>query len=117
MNDPIATRRLMQIRQLTYEIEQLLAPPPSDPMTAEKFCHMFAVQLAHALSISIARQWVREHLLPARRKHSISLAGWKEQFERDNPKRRLTQDEFAQVLADARIKVVGDVVYAAEIRS
>ena len=58
-----------------------------------------------------------EHLRPARRKHPLGLAGWKERFEQDKPKRRITQEEFAQVLADAKIKVIGDAVYAAKIRS
>ena len=111
------TRHLMRIHQLAYEIEQRLPPPPTDSMTVAEFCHLLAAELAHALSIRVAGQWVCEHLRPARRKHPLGLAGWKERFEQDKPKRRITQEEFAQVLADAKIKVIGDAVYAAKIRS
>ena len=111
------TRHLMWMYKLAYEIEQRLPPPPADSMTVEEFCHLLVDGLARAVSNKVAQQWVCKHLRPARRKHRLGIAGWKERFEQDNPKRRLTQDEFAKVLADAKIKVVGDAVHAAEIRS
>lgn len=84
-------------------------------MTVDEARKLLADGLAHALSLRVARRWAREHLLPARRKHPRSLAEWKRHFERDHPKRRITHDEFAQVLADAGVKIVGDDVYATEI--
>lgn len=104
-------RCLMRIIQLSYEAEQRL----NDCMTVDEALQLLADGLAHALSLRVARYWAREHLRPAQCKHPHSLADWKRQFERDHPKRRITQDEFAQTLADAGIKVVGDDVYATEI--
>jgi len=111
------TRHLMRVYQLCYEIEQRLPPPPSDSMTVAEFYRVFADELAHALSLKVARHWVRERLLSAQCKHSRSLADWKWQFERDHPKRRITQDEFAQVLVDVGVRVVRDEVYCKVIRS
>ena len=110
-------RCLMRIQQLCYEIEQRLPPPPSDCMTVDEARQLLADGLAHALSLRVARRWVQEHLRPAQCKHPLGLAEWKQQFERNHPKRRITQDEFAQVLADCGIEVVGDDVYVTEIRS
>jgi hypothetical protein len=110
------TRHLMRIRRLCYEIERRL-PPPSDSMTLAEFGRLLVDELAHALSLRVARQWVRDHLRPARSRHPSSLASWQRQFERDHPRRRITQDEFAQVLKQAEIPVIGDDVYATEIHS
>lgn len=107
------TRCLMRITQLCYEIEQR----PNDCMTVAEARQLLADGLARAVSLRVARRWAREHLLPAQCKHSRGLADWKQQFDRDHPKRRITQDEFAQVLADVGVQVVGDDLYATEIRS
>jgi len=111
------TRHLMRIQQLIYEIKQRLPPPPTDSMTVAEFCHLLADGLAHAVSIQVAQRWVREHLRGARCKNPIGLAGWKERFERDNPKRRIAQGEFVKAINDAKIKVVGDAVYCREIQA
>ena len=114
-HDEIA--RLLRIHRLCYEIEARLPPPPPDCMTVQEFGRLLADELAHALSLRVARHWVREHLRPARCKHPRGLCGWKQRFEHDKPRRCITQDEFAQVLKEAGIPVIGDDVYATEIRS
>jgi len=107
-------RCLMRIQRLCCEIEQR-QPPPGDCMTVDEARQLLADGLAHAVSVRVARQWVREHLRGARRKHPLGLAAWKERFERENPKRRVTKDEFAQALADTKIKVTDDIVYCQEV--
>jgi hypothetical protein len=104
-------RCLMRIEQLCYEIRERL----SDCMTVDEARQLLADGLAHAVSVRVARQWVRDHLQASQRRSRIGLAGWKERFERDHTTRRITHDEFAQVLADAGVKIVGDDVYATEI--
>jgi hypothetical protein len=106
-------RCLMRIARLAYEAEQRL----SDCMTVDEARQLLADGLAHALSLRVARQWVRDHLLPAQCKHPCGVSDWKQHFEHENPKRHITQDEFAGVLADAGIKVLGDEVYCKTIRS
>jgi hypothetical protein len=103
-------RCLMRIQQLCYEIRQRL----SDCMTVDEARQLLADGLAHALSLRVARRWAREHLRPAQCKHPRGLAELKQQFERDHPKRSITPDEFAQSLADAGVKVIGNDVYATE---
>ena len=110
-------RHLMRIDQLCYEIKQQLPPAPPDCMTIQEFGRLLVDELNRALSLRVARDWVREHLLAARCKHTRKLDSWKRQFERDHPKRRITQDEFVQVLVAAGIRVVGDDVYATEIHT
>jgi hypothetical protein len=110
-------RHLMRIDQLCYEIEQRLPPPPHDCMTIQEFGRLLVDELNCALSARVARDWAREHLRAARCKHTRKLDSWKKQFERDHPKRRITQDEFAQVLARLGIKTLGDDVYATDICS
>ena len=113
-HDEIA--HLLRICQLCYEIEQRLPPPPSDSMSVEEFRRLLADGLAYALSVRVARRWVRERLRPARCKHPRGLCSWKDQFEHDEPRRHIKQEGFAKVLADAGIKVVGDKVYAKEVK-
>jgi len=107
---------LMRIYRLCDEIERRL-PAPADCTTVREFLRLLADELARALSLRVARHWAEEHLLPARSKHRRNLAGWMQRFERDKPNRRISPDDFAQVLKDAGIKVVGDAVYCKEIRS
>jgi len=115
MSDTIAILdNLMRIRRLCSEIEARLPPPPTDCMTVQEFGRLLVVELSRALSISVARRWAREHLRASRRKHRRKLDSWKRQFERDNPKRSITHNEFARALADAGIKVVGDDMYCKE---
>jgi hypothetical protein len=104
-------RSLMRIQQLCYEIEQRL----SGCMTVDEARQLLADGLARAASVRVARQWVRDHLRASRRKSRVGLADWKRRFESDHPKRCITQDEFAQALADAGVQIVGDDVYATEI--
>ncbi|HQI29262.1 MAG TPA: hypothetical protein PLT20_14345 [Sedimentisphaerales bacterium] len=106
-------RCLMRIQRLCYEIEQRL----NDCMTVDEARQLLADGLAHALSLRVARHWAREHLRPAECKHPLSLACWQERFERDKPKRSITQDEFVQVLTDVGVRVVGDKVYCEEIEA
>jgi hypothetical protein len=86
-------------------------------MSEAEFRRALADGLAQALSLRVARHWVREHLRAARCKHPLGLAGWKERFEHDKPRRSITQDEFTQVLKDEGIALLGDDVYATEIHS
>ena len=109
--------RLMRICRLCYEIEQQLPPPPSDSMSEAEFRRALADGLARALSVRVARNWARERLRPAQCKHPLSVCGWKDRFERDNPKRRLTRDDFIQALKEAGVPVIGDDVFATEIHS
>lgn len=106
-------RCLMRIQQLCYEIKQRL----SDGMSVDEARQLLADGLAHAVSLRVARRWAREHLLPAQYKHPGSLADLKQQFERDHPKRFITQDGFAKTLTDVGVRVVGDEVYCKVIRS
>jgi len=106
-------RCLMRIQRLCCEIEQRL----NDCMTVDEARQLLADGLAHAVSLRVARRWAREHLRPAQCKHPRSLACWQERFERDKPKRSITQDEFAQVLTDVGVRVVGDEVYCEEIEA
>jgi hypothetical protein len=107
---------LKRIYRLCDEIERRLPPPP-ESMTVEEFLRLLADELARALSLRVARHWVRDHLRLARSRHPRGLSSWKQRFEHDKPRRRITQDDFARVLTEAGIKVVGDDVYCKEIRS
>jgi len=108
---------LMRIRRLCCEIAARLPPPSTECMTIQEFGRLLVDELSRALNISVARRWAREHLRASRGKHRRKLDSWKRQFERANPKRSVTHDEFAKALADAGIKVVGDDVYCEEIRA
>ena len=111
------TRHLLRIDQLCYEIERRLPPPPTDGMTLAEFGRLLIDELSHALNLRVARDWVQKHLRAARCKHPRKLDSWQRQFERDHPKRRITQDEFVQAHKDAGIPVIGDDLYATEIHS
>jgi hypothetical protein len=86
-------------------------------LTVGEFCRLLADGLAHALSIRVARHWVRDHLRPARCKHPRGVCGWKQRFEHDKPKRCITRDGFIQSLKEASIPVIGDDVYCEEVTS
>ena len=86
-------------------------------MTLAEFGRLLIDELSHALNLRVARDWVQKRLRAARCKHPRKLDSWQRQFERDHPKRRITQDEFVQALKDAGIPVIGDDVYATEIHS
>ncbi len=114
-HDEIA--HVLRTIRLCFEIEARLPPPPPERVTVDEFRRLLLGELAHALTLRLARYWAEKHLLPARSKHRRNLAGWMQRFERDKPNRRISPDDFAQVLKDAGIKVVGDAVYCKEIRS
>jgi hypothetical protein len=105
---------LVRIHRLCHEIEARLPPPPTDCMSIQEFGRLLVDELSRALSISVARRWAREHLRASRCRHPRKLKSWKRRFEHANPKRSITQDEFAKALADTGIKVVGDDVYCEE---
>lgn len=112
-----AIRHLMRIYRLCAEIEARLPPPLPDTLTVEEARRLIADGLNHALSLRVARRWANEHLRPARSRHPLGLCGWKERFECDNPKRCLTEEDFAKALKEAGIEVDGNDVYATEIDS
>ncbi len=112
-----AIRHLMRIYRLCAEIEARLPPPPPDTITVEEARRLIADGLNHALSLRVARDWAKDHLRPARCKHALGLCQWRQRFERDNPKRSLTEEDFAKALREAGIEVDGNDVYATEIDS
>ena len=107
----------MRMHKLAYEIEQRLPPPPKDSMTVEEFGHLLVDSLARAVSNKVAQQWVREHLRPARANIRWALPVGKSDSSGRTRNAGSRKMNFANVLADAKIKVVGDAVHAAEIRS
>lgn len=109
------TRHLMAIRRFCYEIERRLPPPPAECMTMAEFGRVFADELLYALSLRVAKHWVRDHLRRAERRHERGLSDWKRRYEQDKPKRCITLGDFAQVLKEAQIPVLGDDVYCEEL--
>ena len=109
---------LRRIERLTGEIERRF---PLDAMTEEEgltaMCNIVCCGLARAASLHAARRWVAVKLRPSRRPHRLGLYFWKHDFVQDgNHTRYLTASGFAKVLADAGIEVVGDRVYAKEVK-
>jgi hypothetical protein len=111
------TAHLLRIYRRCCEIEARLPPPRSNSTITEEFARALRDSLCHAVSIRVAQRWVRKHLRPARSKHARGFFSWKQRFEQDEPRRSIAPDDFTQVLKETGISVIGDNVYATEIRS
>jgi hypothetical protein len=100
------------IERLTDKIDRYFPP---DAITVEAACNILCCGLAYAVSTYEARRWIAACLRPARRPYPLGLSFLKHVFEYEEHRRHIKKGDFAKLLTEAGIKVVGDRAYCREV--
>ena len=100
------------IERLTAKIDRYFPP---DPLTVEEARNVLCYKLAYAVSIHEARRWIRNRLRPSKRPYPLGVRFLKHVFEWEEHKRHICAGDFARLLTEAGIRLVGNRVYCREV--